>query len=190
MLWSAGVLYSMDRAVTDLPAASLGLVAIHIGQRGGRWLMTVSSLIRETSLLSFLAVSGWRPVAKPRVWLRSIGTILLMSLPLLMWSGWVYLRFGQNPASETEIFSWPGVALWDKITGATIQLSSCTVLQISMATYQVLELAAPISLLVQSLYLLSRPKPSSTLWLYGIGFAVLFWFIGPPVWEEIGRAHV
>jgi hypothetical protein len=39
---------------------------------------------------------------------------------------------------------------------------------------------------VQSLYLLVRPDPRSTLWLYGIGFAVLFWLIGPPVWAEQG----
>jgi hypothetical protein len=186
LLWSTGVFYSMDRSVTDLPAATLGLLAICFGQRGGRWLMALSALTKETSLLSFIAVSGWRPVANPRVWWRSFGVLLLMTLPLLLWIGWVYLRFGQISSGQSGNFAWPGVALWSKLSTATSQLSGQSGPGLPLAGFRALELVAPLSLLVQSLYLLVRPDPRSTLWLYGIGFAVLFWLIGPPVWAEQG----
>lgn len=182
VLWSAGVLHSMDRSLTDLPAATLGLLAVCIGQRGGRWLMAVSALLRDTTLLSFIAVSGWQPVANPRIWLRSLGMMLLMTLPLLLWTGWVYLRFGQISVGQSRMFAWPGVALWDKLTALASQLSGWTDLGLPQFSFWLLELLAPLSLLVQSIYLLSRPEPRSALWLYGIGFAVLLWMLGPPIW--------
>ena len=182
LLWSAGVLHSMDRSLTDLPAATLGLLAVYFGQRGGRWLMALSALVKETSLLSFVAVAGWRPVANPRIWWRSLGVLLLMTLPLLIWIGWVYLRFGQISSGQSRMFAWPGIALWNKLSTAANQLSGLTDMGLPLASFRVLDLVAPLSLLVQSLYLMSRPEPRSALWLYGIGFAVLFWLIGPPVW--------
>ena len=182
ILWSAGVLHSMDRSLTDLPAATLGLAAVCIGQSRGRWLMALSALFKETSLLSFVAVSGWNPAASPRKWLGSLLPMLLMALPLAVWMGWVYLRFGQTSTAELGNFAWPGVALWDKLSTATGQLSGLNDLGLAVITFRILEVVAPVSLLVQSVYMLSRPDPRSALWLYGVGFAMLLWVIGAPVW--------
>jgi hypothetical protein len=181
LLWSAGVLHSMDRSLTDLPAATLGLLAIYAGQRGGRWAMAMSALVKETATLSFIAVSGWQPVTNRRIWVRSLGVMLLMALPLFLWSSWVYLRFDQTSPLEAGNFGWPGVALWNKLAAEAAQLSSLTNLDLPHASFRLLEIIAPLSLLVQSVYLLSRPEPRSRLWLFGIGFAILLWLLGPLV---------
>jgi len=184
VLWSAGALHSMDRALTDLPAATLGLLAISIGPRGGRWLMALSALFRDTALLNFIAVSGWQPVANPRIWLRSLGMMLLMTLPLLLWAGWIYLRFGHISSGQSRMFAWPGLALWGKVSTSASQLFALADLSLAQVSFRALDLLATLSLLAQSLYLLTRPEPRSSLWLYGIGFAVLLWMLGPPVWTE------
>jgi hypothetical protein len=184
ILWGAGTLHSMERSLTDLPAASLGLLAVFVGQRGGRWVMAASALVKETSVLSFIAASGWQPAANPRIWLRSIMTMTLMILPLLLWIGWVHWRFGEVSTGQARNFSWPAVAVWAKLGETWTHLSNLTQLDLPNASYRVLELLAPLSLLVQSLYLLLRPAPRAAIWLYGIGFAVLFWVIGSPIWAE------
>jgi hypothetical protein len=183
-LWGAGSLWSMERALTDLPAATLGLLAVSIGTRRGRWVMAGSALFKETSLLSFAAVSGWKPAGPPQAWMRSLLTMALMTLPLLLWSLWVYWRFGGIATGQARMFSWPGLALWSKLADAWGQLSGPARLGLPHASICVLELLAPLSLLVQSLYLLARPDLRSPIWLYGIGFALLLWVIGSPVWAE------
>jgi hypothetical protein len=182
MLWGAGTLWSMERALTDLPAATLSLLAVLIGKRSGRWVMAASALFKETSLLSFAAVTDWRPSGPPQAWVRSLLIMTLMTLPLLLWMGWVYWRFGGIATGQAANFSLPGAGIWSKVADASVQLVGLTQRDLLQAGFRVLELLAPLSLVVQSAYLILRPKPSSPIWLYGIGFAVLLWVISPPVW--------
>ncbi|GEM_PF-3837001 len=48
--------------------------------------------------------------------------------------------------------------------------------------YLIFELICPVSLLVQSVYLLFNWNLSCNAWKAGIGFVALFCFLGPSVW--------
>jgi hypothetical protein len=184
VLWSSGVVVSMARALTDLPAATLGLLAVYLGARtyGAAALMSFSLLVKESSLVSLAAFwPHWQRANWPRRAL--LGLVLL--LPVVAWSLLVHWRLPSGAAAGVGSFALPGLAWWDKLQGAFIALAVLDApASLSQIAWLGVELAAPLCLAVQAGYLLLRWRPSEPIWGFGVGFAVLTTLIGPAVWEE------
>lgn len=192
ILWSSGTLISMERALTDLPAAALGLFAVHRMTHhptGGAGLMAYSALMKDTSILSMAAC--WPRLLVGR-WPQRIGLALMLLTPVILWALYVLWRMPGGAPTGLNNFSLPGVAWWDKVqTAKTLLFSAEESLSFHVLTSRLIEWCAPICLAVQALYLLLRWRPSEPLWCFGIGFAVLLFVLGPSIWAEfIGYTRI
>lgn len=184
LLWTSGAIVSMDRALTDLPAAVLGLLAVQLAWRGSiaSWLMAFSALVKDTSMLSMAAM--W-PRFRRLDWPGRFGLVLVLLLPVAAWAVYVLWQKPTGAAAGVGNFALPGLAWWDKVQAGSALLFDLEPGNGALRNLLYLvELAAPLSLAVQAAYLLVRWRPSEPLWGFGIGFAVLVFLIGPSVWVE------
>lgn len=184
MLYTSGTLVSLARALTDLPAATLGVAAL-LARAGGPappWLLGLSALFKETSVLSFGAalVGGTgRPGLLSR---HALATAATMSLPLMAWLAYVHLALPGGTGLGHGNFDLPLAAFAEKIRNATYGLNMAR--EGMWIAYWLLELLGPFSLAMQALYLFLKPKTADPAWAFGIGFAVLLVFLGDSVWAE------
>jgi len=184
VLWSSGVVVSMDRALTDLPAATLGLLAVSLSARpySAAGLMSFSLLIKESSILSLAAF--W-PRLQRASWPRRVLLSVILLLPVLAWALFVRWRMPTVSAAGIGNFALHGLAWWDELQAAFTALVD---LDAQASLFQIawlgMEFAAPLCLAVQAGYLLLRWRPREPIWGFGVGFAVLSALIGPAVWEE------
>ena len=177
-LWSAGVLISITRALTDLPALTLSLLALWMSVRGGKSFVVfggIATLFKETSVFSFLAYGT-------KDWKRNpIGYLAVMGLalvPLVIWQTYVRTQIGGGQSGFSHNFNWPLFGLVDKLTAVWQQCIE------NPTRPPLLELLGPISIAVQSGYLLSRWRWNDEFWRFGIGFACLTVVIAFAVWES------
>ena len=101
LLWSNGSLISCARALTDLPAAVLGVAATLMP---AAWLIPIcllsaGSLIKETSVLSFAVLTGLNDESKRGR--RGILSGVLLLAPLLLWL--VYVQVIMGSGGDTRI---------------------------------------------------------------------------------------
>lgn len=180
LLWSAGTLISLERALTDLPAVVLtswvasGLLRRSWGGVG----MAMALLVKETSLLSMPALlrgnDGVEMVRDRKNWIRGGLTLL----PLVLWLGWVNALFPEGSAAGRNNFGAPFAGLWGSVVNAwTWEGRSLMHERIHL----LLTLTALASLLVQSAYLLWRPRIDDAFWRMGVAFGVLLLFLGSNV---------
>ena len=79
-------------------------------------------------------------------------------------------------------FDLPGIGFFEKISfGVKILNEMNPDISLRDVGVGLFEVIAPICLAIQSVYLFLRPKIGSPVWKFGIGFAVLFWFLGEAV---------
>ena len=200
MLWTSGTLISLSLALTDLPAAVLGVTALLA--RGGRpvvaWLLGLSALFRETSVLSFGAAlasggDGLKPILN-----RASKVIPILTLPLVAWMVYVQLNLpsaaglGSSAGLGHGIFALPLTGLAGKILNAAHTLYWGTGdVPLVKRFYFLFELLAPLSLTVQAVYLFLRPRLTDPIWAFGAGFAVLLVFLGDSVWiDQFGYCRI
>lgn len=184
VLWSSGVVVSMDRALTDLPAAVLGLLAVHMACQGraAPWLMAFSALVKDTSVLSMAAF--W-PRFRRSDWPRRISLTVILLLPVAAWAAYVFWRMPTGTATNVGNFALPGLAWWEKAQAGLAMVANAERGEpVDRLLRYLIELTAPLSLAVQATYLLGRWRPSEPLWGFGVGFAALVFLIGPTVWAE------
>ncbi len=83
LLWSTGTLTSIERALTDLPAAVLGILAVCYSRTwvGSAFLLGSAALFRETSALSF-AAARWMEKRKHLDLKRVFVSVLIMVVPI------------------------------------------------------------------------------------------------------------
>ena len=183
LLWSTGALVSLTRALTDLPATVLGTLAILFFQSKpvvSAVLLGASGLVKETSILSFPAIPWdgrfcWKSLKK------LILPGLIACLPLALWLAFIQFRIGDGLAAGSGNFNFPFFGIAQKTIASTQELIGQ-----GSAWYgrRLFELLCPLSLLIQMLYLAVKPRLSSAVWRFGIGFAVLLALLGASVWAE------
>lgn len=184
LLWTNGTLISCARALTDLPAAVLGVAATLMP---GAWLvplclLSAGALIKETSALSFAVLPGLNS-GKTRG-KQLILTGILMLAPLLLWLAYVQVMMGSSGSSGTNNFTWPLLGVIQKLNEAITILLSTSPAFPELFAYSVFEVICPLSLYVQALYLFRHPKPGVPAWRLGIGFAILLLVLASAVWAE------
>ncbi len=177
-LFGAGVMVSVTRSLTDLPALLVIAVAARCLERNRNTvaaaLLAISGLVRETSILAVAALVPGTGGLRRRA--RAFGVAMLCLAPLAIWIGVLLLRYGQ--VSGERNFALPLVALAEKVRalvaawrvhGFTVGIRG--------------ELWAVIALVTQAGFLFARPKPADPWWRLGAPFALLLMLLGDAVWE-------
>ena len=170
LLWTAGSWISIERALTDLPALSVSLCGLMLAERrapAAAGMLAASALFKETSALSFPSLA-WIGAGHPVR--RLVWVVPLLVLPTLLWHAYVRSML-PSPAEGLISFGFPllGMArkIWTELTrGALVELVSAG------------------ALVVQTAYLLTRPRLQCTVWRWGLGFALLAVCFTEYVWVE------
>jgi hypothetical protein len=197
LLITSGTLISLLRALTDFPAAALGISALLISHKEkiSTIMLALSALFKETSLLSFGALVFPRSYVASGRTKRLSKLILILLAPVSIWSMYLFLRVpaaGEiGPASN---FDWPLSSLfhkyqhllvweyWERLMQAWAPLPKEMRRSYLILTF--FELLAPLSLAIQSGYIFHKWRWSNPYWGFGLGFALLFLVIGDSIWLE------
>lgn len=187
LLLTSGTLVSLSRALTDLPAAALSIAALLLRDGGPAmaWLFGLSALFKETSVLSFgAALTGKVGHLKP-IRHHAFRKIAVLTLPLLAWLVYVHLALPSAPSIGQDNFAPPLAGLAEKILAAIHALDRVAAdAPPTSRFYYLFELLAPLSLVVQAVYLCLKPRLRDPMWAFGAGFVVLLVFLGNSVWVE------
>lgn len=185
VLWSTGTLTSLARALPDLPAVVFIVWAfISKSQIKANILLGCAALFKETAILSILRVLLPRSSGYSRMIRQWIISFLIVSGPLLTWCLYIYvISDDAGIMAGTGNFALPLSGLLGKLKTGMGQLTASFAANDWLTfPYFFYELLCPISLSVQVIYLLTHCNPRSPVWNSGIGFVILFLFLGPNVW--------
>jgi hypothetical protein len=159
---TTGALASLQRSLTDLPAATLLVAAAVLAGRSRTIFLSLAVLTRET-----YALCAWAPLPDLRktshpFW-RGSAHIVAIILPFLIWAVYVRSRF-ENHFYGEDNFAWPFEG-W--IYGPILAL---------VRGHRAAGVAG-LSLLVELLYLAIRPRLDSFYWRVAISFGVASCFL-------------
>lgn len=186
--WSAcmlgiGSLDCVRMGLVDLaPVLMLAVGAILV--RSGRprlalGAMALAGLARETSLVGGALLAGPRDaVGGIRAWLRTAALWALAAAPVLLWAAWLQANVPGSGLPIRGNFGWPPVPLLRSWSACLAHLAAG-----EFRSRWIFGLLCGANLAYQSLFLLLRPRWDEPWWRIGIGFAVLFWFLGDSVWH-------
>lgn len=178
IMWTTGCLVSIERALLDLPAAAFVFLAISMRSRWSLPIFSAAVLTKETSLLSMLAVTwprSWRGKEVCATVLLAAGAIIA---PFICWSYYVSGVFGGSIVAQSHSVGAPLIGLIEKVYCKSILLLPYLTKQ------SIVELLATLSLIVEALYVMIRPRLDSPYWRMGIGFALLYFFLAEPALIE------
>lgn len=186
-LFGAGVMMSVGRALTDLPAALLIALAVRFAERGrltgAVGAFAASLLTRDTSLLAAGLLAPARGNDR-RAWLHAALAAVCALAPLLLWSFYVRLRFPDVPNADPANFQLPFVAMLSSLNTAWQALPQQGWLRFGARCLGTLGLCVQCAFLVACA---SRVR-QERWWRVGIAFALLFTVLGAPVWEDYTAA--
>lgn len=176
VLFSTGAIGSVRLALTDLVGLSLlagAMLAVDRGRSGTAGALTAgAALARETSLLALVGLvrRPWRSAANVR--LTAIGVV-----PFAAWLVYVRWALGSGDAGWSNMTG-PFVGLVEKLS---VDLSALRNLGDPWLAWTTL--AATVGLIVQALYVTTRPRPADGWWRLGAAYTLLMISLNTPVWE-------
>ena len=170
---TTGCMDSLQRSLSDLPAATLIFVAVTFPLGAlGVVLLAIAILTREISVISAVPCAIGRPLFAWNNFLRLAGVLL--------------------PGAVLVIYLFIHVPGWGSGPEGNFQLPGSAMLQrfvVSWADFlekpndrRLFMLLTPICLIVQAVYFWRYRRFDSALWWSGIGFTVLLFIIGEQMW--------
>jgi hypothetical protein len=175
-----GAIESASRCLPDLPAFVLAWLGVTIGSLSGRISLAGAVLGRETMLLAWIAT--WRRVrpwsAQASGWLSSAAVV---ALPLAAWTVWLRFHVAGAGRVDGQNLGWPLVGVAGKLADAWSQLHEPHGAWWRNPGLQNLVLVT--SVLVQTVYLVTRVRLADTLWRWGIATALLALCLSSATWE-------
>ena len=189
ILWNAGSLISIGRALTDLPALCLGVTAVCLQTNRtikfststrssiGVWLLgsvaaSLSVLTKETAILSLISFSNG-PFR--RRWWQILASAGIILVPIGLWAIYVRNQVG-NDVTAFGNFSFPSYGFVNKLS---VEWRKAI---LEFPRLPLLEMIAPWTIAVQIVFMLRETSWRSKWWQFGIGFVVLAIVISPWVW--------
>ncbi|MGD9975753.1 MAG: hypothetical protein AB7S77_22065 [Desulfatirhabdiaceae bacterium] len=187
IMWSTGTLTSLARAVPDLPAAVFTVLALvaHSSRTSGMFL-GVAALFKETAILSFPRVA-WPERKDGKNTIRNfMVSAILVFAPIVIWLIYIYFQLAVTTLQQgTGNFSFPFSGVFNKVQNSIQAIATGIENRQWMALHFLFfELACPISLSIQFIFMILHVDIRSDAWKTGIGFAVLFCFLGGSVWAD------
>lgn len=185
--FGAGVMMSVERALTDLPSTLCIAVAILLAERARRWgagaAFALGVLARDTSVLAGALLLPGKGGDRSD-WQRAVVLGLAALLPLALWSLYVRTRFPGIQSVDGSNFAWPLSAMLGAVRDAWPGSSGVGL------TAFVVRVLCVVGLSVQCLFLAcSAPRFwRMSWWRAGAAFALLFTVLGPAVWQDYPAA--
>ncbi len=189
VLFSAGAMISVRRALTDLVALAFiagFLLLLKRGRRVGPALaLAAAGLCRETSLLAAAALPLGRapgdrppletaPRPRPLAWATSL---LIAAAPLAAWLA--YVRFTAGPGDPgIGNFTWPLSGFLGKWRTTLSDTGAFSDPLVAAA-----ESLALLGITVQALYLCLCREPKDPWWRIGAAYLMMMAFLGSAVWQ-------
>jgi hypothetical protein len=186
IMWSTGTLTSLARSVPDLPAVAFSTWALVLQSHpAANLFIGIAALFKETAILSFPRVA-WPEGKDPNHAIRKyLVSALIVFGPIMAWSIYIYFHLPTETMAGTGNFSFPFFGLFNKMQGSVKQLlDGFSHREWLYLPYFLFELVCPLSLLIQSVYMIIHYNTFSNAWKTGIGFVVLFCFLGSGVWGD------
>ncbi len=188
ILFSRGWLDSIGSALLDGPALFLMLLAIWYSERGrpvcASALLGLSLLGKETNLLGGLLAIQDLPRSG-----RSLKDLvlrgLLLTLPMLLWLGVVYSRFGYGQSTGNRNFAFPFFCWIGKVEEIKLLVARHGWTYLDVVTG-----LCVISTLVQIAFFATSRQWSSIWWRVGAPYAILGVCLGNAVLEGLPGAFV
>ncbi len=179
IMLTSGALVSIERALTDLPAAALGTFSLMAGEMSGAALIAAAILTKPTSGLFLLRYA----ISVPRTFSDLGGRVFCLAIalvPMALWLCYLHHAFydPQRPPGLVWPFDLPFRGMVERIpifwqaivqTPVDVQFQNMTGWE-----WQLFALLTLGSLVLQALYLIVQPRWSDRFWLVGAGFAVMF----------------
>lgn len=180
VMFSHGMCMSVRHSLVDAPSLLLVALAMRWLDDGrsktGAVTLALAGLGKETSLLATAGLDfDWRA---PRTWLRTAVTVGLVALPLLLWIGYVRIKFGKADDPGLGNFTLPFSGFAEKLGVAWRDALSSDASSLHWAV-----LATVVALAAQGLFFLLRWRPADRWWRVGFTFAAMMLFLSTPVWE-------
>ncbi|OHE89424.1 MAG: hypothetical protein A3G75_10055 [Verrucomicrobia bacterium RIFCSPLOWO2_12_FULL_64_8] len=180
-LFAWGVALSVRSALMDGPSLLLIAVGVMLAEKGRPWgsacVLGLAGLGRETNVLAGSICLperewNWREVRS------AAGRSLLVIGPLVLWTGCLWLAFGEPSNPGHRNFSAPFEEYFAKWSDAITQLRANRSDELAKWTLIML-----LSLTVQFLTIAFRPQWRNLWWRIGASYALLLVFLGSAVWE-------
>jgi hypothetical protein len=179
-LFSAGLMVSVRRALTDGPSMLLIALALLAVEQNRQWLaallLGVSGLGRETNPIGgVMLVTPGR--VTPAYVLRLAVFAVIVAVPLFLWMQYVHNVY-QTYDTGIDAFGAP--------LSGYLQAWRRTIMELEdsgwwgPARHTVYAL---VSMAVETVYLVCRPKWRNPWWRVGLAYALLMAFVGTAVWS-------
>ena len=183
-VFGAGMVVGVTRSLVDPPALLLVALAARAIERdriwhGAIWL-ALAGLARETSLLAAAAFWSSEALTK-RGWRRATMATLACAAPTLLWLVFLARHYGHVGGMRN--FAAPLSTLAFKVREIEAGWRSR-----GPDAAVVGETLGLIGMIVQLSFVAGRPRPVLVWWRIGAPFAVLWTFLGIPVWEGFPSA--
>jgi hypothetical protein len=168
---SSGVVFSLQRALVDLPAATLCFFGAFLAEEFAVVAIAVAILTKETYALQVIERRFGSGATRNLALAATKYACIL--LPAFLWHLYVRYTFG-SPRFGTN-FGWPFSGYLAAVLKATKTLSH------NFSFSSITSLLAPLSLLVQGFYLFWAPWPASAYRRTGMAFAMSSIFLSSDV---------
>jgi hypothetical protein len=176
-----GALVSVERSLSDLPAATLGLGAAMLDGVGASVVLGLAMLTKPT-LVVFLMRYFWPLPRNAREVPARAGLVLLALLPLCLLNLYIYRVVGAVSGGGDNLgvpvvplLRWIGTT-WTHLQATPFGLSF---LKPTRWEWKLFEVLGPLSLIVQATHLAIWRKPACPVWWLGASFALLLLFLTP-----------
>lgn len=181
ILFGFGLCCSVRGALVDGPSLLFLAAAIALAERGRWWLAAVvigvSTLVRETNLLAAIILL---PAALPDRGQvkRTLLTLVVAVAPLVVWLVTLQLWVGRGSDAGARNFALPFAGYGRKWLEVAAQWKAHGFDYVTRGDLVVL-----VSLTVQWLFVVLRPRWRELWWRAAAPFALLAVFLGDAVWE-------
>lgn len=184
-VFTTGCVVSLERSLTDLPAATLGFYATACEGAVGTLALTASLLARETSVLLLLRFAPPSPMTRSAA-MRLLTRIGLILTPLLLWLVYVRLCFGKDAGTGVAFFGMPFASFLHYLRINWHSLAAIPFAHREEWIFAFYNFMAPVSLMFQAIYLFSRPALSCKYWRIGFAFALIYILLDVHIIGRIG----
>ena len=182
ILASFGICVSLRNSLVDGPSLMLIVAGLYLAEKQKPWwstaVLALSGLGKETNLLGGASLlPGFK--AGGRAWLLAMLRGALLVLPLGLWLAYIAVQVGPVLDAGAQNFNLPFVAYAHKWAAVLQELPDVAWPGLNALW----SLCLLVSLTVQLLFLLLRPRWDLAWWRVGCSFALLMIVLGDAVWE-------
>jgi hypothetical protein len=178
VLFSVGLVGSVNGALTDGPSLLLIAAGAALAEAGRPWwsaaLLGLSGLGKETNVLAGAALAP-KEGAEVRAWMKAVGRLALVALPLAIWLVTLKTWLGEAMDAGARNFAPPLVAYAGKWREVAHEFAVPNAAHGSVLVM--------VALTVQFLFFALRPRWRELWWRIGAAYAGLMAVLGAAVWE-------